>query len=594
MNPAVAILALPAVLLAVALPAGVGQGHDPYDDVCTLEEFRELEVDVRGLASRLRPSVVMLRLGGRLGGATGTGVVLSPDGLVATCGHVGGRAGRRVTATLSDGTQLSGRTLGQAEVGPLDCGLVQLDAGGRSLETAPLGTSSDLAPGDWVLAMGYTHGPPDRDRPALVRVGRVLRCTPDELLFDAPIDAGDSGGPSFNLRGEVVGINSRCGGPSWQNAATPVDRLRERMWQFRDSVDESMTMLDFEDSPDPGVRTNFERGGSQNGRMQVQRSLPLEDVVSRARASMVRVLDGRSTRCYATVVDADGLAVTKRSQLPDGWQSGEVGIEAADGSRLSAHVVGSDGPLDLAVLRIEACAVPAIRWNSGVAIGPGKVLLSPRLGVGAPALGFAAIERRESTPDLSSGPYLGVRTDDAGKDDLDGLGLERALRVDEVVPGSGAERAGVRVGDLLTALDGAALADRTALRRLIVQRASGDRVRLSLVRDGAAMELDAELGRRQQDGRPEARRGNTTTPISAVSTGFGEVVAHDAIVWPEQCGGPVVDLDGNAVALNIARYDRTATHALDAKTVMNAVRRILDDSQRAPTRPAAAPPPADR
>jgi serine protease Do len=65
------------------------------------------------------------------------------------------------------------------------------------------------------------------------------------------------------------------------------------------------------------------------------------------------------------------------------------------------------------------------------------------------------------------------------------------------------------------------------------------------------------------------------TPISEVSTGFGDVLAHDAIVWPEQCGGPVVDLDGHVVGLNIARFDRTATHALEAKAVAKAAEAII-------------------
>jgi S1-C subfamily serine protease len=78
------------------------------------------------------------------------------------------------------------------------------------------------------------------------------------------------------------------------------------------------------------------------------------------------------------------------------------------------------------------------------------------------------------------------------------------------------------------------------------------------------------------------------TPISAVSTGFGEVFAHDGIVWPEQCGGPVVDLDGNAVGLNVARYDRTATHAIDPKTLMKAVDRVIRDAAR--TREAGSAP----
>jgi serine protease Do len=130
------------------------------------------------------------------------------------------------------------------------------------------------------------------------------------------------------------------------------------------------------------------------------------------------------------------------------------------------------------------------------------------------------------------------------------------------------------------------------LRRAILEREVGDRVELGVLRAGERMQVEATLARREDGprGRP-VRRGNTTTPISEVSTGFGRVLAHDANVWPEQVGGPVLDLDGHVVGINIARFDRTATHALPAATVRDAVRRML---QRRELTPAAAVPAAKR
>jgi serine protease Do len=95
-------------------------------------------------------------------------------------------------------------------------------------------------------------------------------------------------------------------------------------------------------------------------------------------------------------------------------------------------------------------------------------------------------------------------------------------------------------------------------------------------------------------GKGGPSRGNTTTAISDISTGFGSVLAHDGIVWPEQCGGPIVNLDGQAIGLNIARFDRTATHALSAETVMDAVDKVLSNSGTVETRPASAVSPAPR
>lgn len=571
-----ATLAMSGAVWGGAMPPADVQGQDPFDRVESIGELRELESQLQAVAERMRPTVVLLRLGGIRGASTGSGVVLTSDGLVATCGHVGERAGRRVNATLWDGTVLSGKTLGQANIGALDCGLIQLDAEGRDLQAASLGTNRDLKLGDWLVAMGYTQGPPEEPRPPLVRIGRVLSLDDDELLFDAPIDAGDSGGPSFNLRGEVVAINSRCGRQSWENVATPIDRLRERMFQFRDGTDESMTVLPpAEDAPE-NIRTNFARGGSDDGRMAVQRMLPLEEIVAQARESMLRVMNGKASCAYATVIDGDGHAVTKRSQLPLGNVGASVELESADGRAFTGRVVATDPALDLAFLGIDHCTLPPIQWRTNQRMVPGQAVLTPRLGKNAPALGFAAIESRQSERDPLSMPYLGVRTEPATKEERKAAQCEAALRVVEVVPDSGASAAGVARGDLILSIDGKELDGRTGLRRVIVEHAPGDVVRLAVLRGEQRLELDATLRlRSSSEGSQESRRGNTMTPISGVSSGFGEVLAHDAIVWPEQCGGPVLDLDGRAVGLNIARFDRTATHALDAKRVMKSAEKCL-------------------
>lgn len=586
-------------LLAIALVAApadggdrasVAQGQDRFDRLESLEELRALEAEVERVVRDVRPAVVLLRTqGGGEGPSSGTGVVISADGLVATCGHVAGRAGRRVEAVLADGTVLRGRALGQANDGALDCGLLQLDTQGRMLDAAPLGTSSGLLAGDWLVALGYTQGPPDEQRPALVRVGRVLHSSPREVLFDAPIDAGDSGGPSFNLRGEVVALNARCGHQPWENAATPIDRLRERVWEFREGHDEASMVLPFTTSDEP-VRTRFMAGTSPDGRLAVQRSTPLRPVADAAMQAMYRVMRDGAAVAVATRIDGAGHAVAKASLLADRAPGATVALQDAAGAQATARVVATDPRLDLALLAVEGDPAPGVDLTWDGAVTPGEVLLSPRFGPNGPGLGFAAIEDRESDRDPWGGPYLGVRSEPLDAAAARELGLKVGLRVDEVVAGSAAAQAGVRVGDIIATIDGRPLGGRTALRRAILEREVGDRVELGVLRDGERMQVEATLARRDDGprGRP-ARRGNTTTPISEVSTGFGRVLAHDANVWPEQVGGPVLDLDGHVVGINIARFDRTATHALPAATVRDAVRRML---QRRELTPSAAVPAA--
>jgi serine protease Do len=80
------------------------------------------------------------------------------------------------------------------------------------------------------------------------------------------------------------------------------------------------------------------------------------------------------------------------------------------------------------------------------------------------------------------------------------------------------------------------------------------------------------------------------TEISKLSSGFGAVVAHDGITRPEQMGGPVVDLEGRVVGMNIARYDRTATHAIPASRMTEIVKDLTERARKArqsETAPAA-------
>jgi S1-C subfamily serine protease len=363
------------------------------------------------------------------------------------------------------------------------------------------------------------------------------------------------------------------------------------VWEFRDGHDEEAMVLPFTRSDEP-VRTRFVAGTSSDGRLAVQRSTPLRSVADAAMPSMYRVMRNGSAVAVATRVDGAGHAVAKASLLPDRTVGAAVELQGADGASLGARVVAVDPRLDLAVLAVDGDPAGGVDLGWSGAVEPGEVLLSPRFGPNGPALGFAAIEERESDRDPRGGPYLGVRSEPLEPAAAKELGLKVGLRVDEVVPGSAAAEAGVRVGDVIATIDGRSLGGRTALRRAILEREVGDHVQLGIVRDGERLQVDATLARRDdgRGGRP-TRRGNTTTPISEVSTGFGRVIAHDANVWPEQMGGPVLDLDGHVVGINIARFDRTATHALPASVVREALRRML---QRRELTPAAGVPAAKR
>src|SRR5262249_40900931 len=111
------------------------------------------------------------------------------------------------------------------------------------------------------------------------------------------------------------------------------------------------------------------------------------------------------------------------------------------------------------------------------------------------------------------------------------------LKVDEVLPGSPAAKAGLREDDDLLALNGKPVEDMEALHALLQKTKAGDSVRLKVRRGEEELELKATLERRP------AGRSDTLAAMSGKlsqrRTGFAVILQHDTILRPEDCGGPV-------------------------------------------------------
>jgi serine protease Do len=143
----------------------------------------------------------------------GSGFVISADGLVVTNAHVAARADK-ITVLLDDGTELDAKLKGVDE--KTDLALLQVDAG-KPLPYVVFGDSSQVRVGDAVVAVGNPFGLGGTVTSGIVSAtGREIGSGPydDFLQVDAAINRGNSGGPTFNLKGEVVGVNTAIFSPS--------------------------------------------------------------------------------------------------------------------------------------------------------------------------------------------------------------------------------------------------------------------------------------------------------------------------------------------------------------------------------------------
>jgi serine protease Do len=153
-----------------------------------------------------------------IGNGSGSGVVISADGLVLTAGHVVDTPHRDVRFTFPDGKSAKVKSLGIADES--DAGLLRItDAG--PWPYVELGDLKEGHIGEWVLALGHPGGF-DLKRSLVVRLGRIIRLESDGLQTDCTISPGDSGGPLFDMAGKVIGIHSFISTSAADNYHVPV------------------------------------------------------------------------------------------------------------------------------------------------------------------------------------------------------------------------------------------------------------------------------------------------------------------------------------------------------------------------------------
>ena len=155
----------------------------------------------------------------------GSGFIVSKDGLILTNAHVV-RDAREVTVRLNDRREFTAKVVGIDTRS--DVAVLKIDA--NNLPTVRTGAPASVEPGDWVLAIGSPFGFQNTVTAGIVSAkGRAL---PDEnyvpfIQTDVAVNPGNSGGPLFNMNGEVVGINSqiysRTGGYMGLSFAIPID-----------------------------------------------------------------------------------------------------------------------------------------------------------------------------------------------------------------------------------------------------------------------------------------------------------------------------------------------------------------------------------
>lgn len=212
---------LPALILS--LGGAVAPAH--------AESLKDRQLRVLETVTKVGPAVVAITGSSREGMmGSGSGVIVSKDGLILTAGHVLAATGTDLLITLPGGREVKGKSLGRDM--NRDAALAQITEPGDYpfVEMAP---ADSAEAGEWVLALGHPGGY-DPQRGAPLRVGRLWEAdTKAYFRSDCTVSGGDSGGPLFDLEGRVVGIHSSISQNLSENRHVPIGVFHKEMERMK-------------------------------------------------------------------------------------------------------------------------------------------------------------------------------------------------------------------------------------------------------------------------------------------------------------------------------------------------------------------------
>lgn len=311
-----------------------------------------------------------------------------------------------------------------------------------------------------------------------------------------------------------------------------------------------------------GAQQQLEGKYRMNG-SEVQISFePIRQILQ---TSSAVVYDGWKSIIYGVVVSSDGYVLTKASELEE---RGELSVRIADKVYKNVQVVASDTEWDVALLKVDGEGLEPVEWSEEENVVHGTWVVSN---------GATSRTRRRARIGIVS---ANTRAVGGGTPVVLGVRLkaeEEQIVIEEVTEETGAAKAGLKKDDVILRVDGEELKDREQLLDLLKKKEPGDVLAVTVERDGEEVEAQVELSARHKVfTEPETRNQKMSGRVSARRTNFDRVLQHDIGLSERSVGGPLLDLDGRCVGLNIARVSRSESYAIPAREVREILEQLLE------------------
>lgn len=275
------------------------------------------------------------------------------------------------------------------------------------------------------------------------------------------------------------------------------------------------------------------------------------------------IRDGRKELAYGVVISADGYILTKASEVA---KVSAISVTVDEAKFDNAKVVATDAAWDVALLKIEAQGLQPIQYASSSDIPQGTWVV---------ANGATSGARRRALPGIISAKPREIAAHGGAALGVVLKSKTKALEIEDVNEKSGAQEAGLQKGDVIVMIDGKNVSKIEEMAALMKDKKAGSTVKVTYKRAGKAETVDVRLAAKGELFAQKSRNDQMSGDYSSRRTGFPRVIQHDVLGNKESTGGPLLNLEGLCIGMNIARADRAQSFAIPVEELKEIAARLM-------------------
>ena len=278
------------------------------------------------------------------------------------------------------------------------------------------------------------------------------------------------------------------------------------------------------------------------------------------------ICDGRSEAVCGVVISPDGDILTKASELQD---IKKLNIIVDDKKYPDVKIIAVDPRWDVAHVKIDASGLTPVTYAPTSAVAQGTWVV---------ANGGSTRSHRRVLAGIISAKIREISTAGGGA-----LGVilkpdVKELEISEVENKSGAKEAGLQQGDVIVAIDGNKVSKLEELGAALKDCKAGTTAKITYRRNNEETTIDVRLMARSEMTQEMSNNDQMSGDYSARRSGFPRILQHDILGAASIVGGPLLDLDGRCIGMNIARANRAESFAIPVEDLQAIAAHMLQQA----------------